>query len=173
MSGSPLDRKLAEELTGDLTASGGMSRPVLAPFTGKPLHDLPHSTVADVEAAAVRVRVAQKAWAAAGFAHRKKVLLKAHDLLLARTERLLDAVQTETGKTRGQAFEEVAISASSTRYAALRAKPVLSPQRRRPGLPVAMSTRVIFKPKGIVGAITPWNYPFALAIMDIAPALAA
>ena len=173
MPGSPLDRATAQELTRDLTASAKKPVTVIAPFTGTPLHDLPQSTLADVEAAAAAARLAQQAWWAAGFAHRKKVLLRAHDLLLERREQLLDAVQTETGKTRGQAFEEVFISASSTRYAALSAKKVLSPKRRRGGIPTVTRALVHYEPKGLVGSITPWNYPLALAIMDIAPALAA
>jgi succinate-semialdehyde dehydrogenase/glutarate-semialdehyde dehydrogenase len=172
MPGSPIDRATASELTRDLTASGKKPVTVIAPFTGEALHELPQSTVQDVAAAAAAARRAQRAWWEVGFAHRRKVLLRAHDLLIERRERLLDAVQTETGKTRGQAFEEVFISASATRYAALSAKRVLSPERRRGGIPTITRTRVRYEPKGLVGAITPWNYPLALAIMDIAPALA-
>lgn len=173
MSGSPVDRATAQQLTRALTATSKKTVAVRAPFTGEPFHDLPQSTVADVEAAADAARVAQRDWWAAGFAHRRKVLLRAHDLLLERRERLLDAVQTETGKTRGQAFEEVFQAASATRYAALVARRTLRSQRRRAGIPVVMRTQVRFEPKGVIGVITPWNYPLSLAIMDIAPALAA
>lgn len=173
MSGSPLDRAAAQELTRDLTATAKTTAAIVAPFTGEVLHDLPQSSVADVEAAAEAARAAQRDWWASGFAHRRSVLLRAHDLLLERRERLLDAVQTETGKTRGQAFEEVFQAASATRYAALAARRTLSPKRRRAGIPVVMSTGVRYEPKGLVGVITPWNYPLSLAIMDIAPALAA
>ena len=173
MSGSPLDRAAAEALTRDLLATSPSPVPVIAPFTGEPFHDLPQSTVGDVEEAAAQVREAQRAWRDAGFGHRRRVLLRAHDLLLERRELLLDAVQTETGKTRGQAFEEVFQAVSATRYAALAAKRTLSPVRRRAGIAVVMRTRVEYEPKGVVGVITPWNYPLSLAIMDIAPALAA
>jgi succinate-semialdehyde dehydrogenase / glutarate-semialdehyde dehydrogenase len=172
MSGSPFDRAAAQELTRDLTATSKKTSAVVAPFTGEVLHDLPQSTVADVEAAASAARGAQRAWWQAGFAHRRSVLLRAHDLLLENRERLLDAVQTETGKTRGQAFEELFQAASATRYAALAARRTLSPKRRRGGIPIVMSTGVRYEPKGLIGVITPWNYPLSLAIMDIAPALA-
>jgi len=164
---------VASSLIGGLTATSGETLEVIAPFTGETLHALPLSTAQDVADAAAAARVAQRSWWAAGFAHRRVVLLRAHDLLLERRELLLDAVQTETGKTRGQAFEEVFNSAGATRYNALAAHRVLRGGRRRAGIPVVMQTRVGFMPKGIVGVITPWNYPLSLAIMDIAPALAA
>jgi len=161
------------DLVRDLTATSGDTAAVIAPFTGELLHDLPLSSVEDVADATAAARVAQAAWWAAGDAHRRRVLLKAHDLLLDRREELLDAVQTETGKTRGQAFEEVFNAAAATRYNALSARRVLRGGRRRGGIPFVISTRVGFTPKGVVGVITPWNYPLSLALMDIAPALAA
>jgi succinate-semialdehyde dehydrogenase/glutarate-semialdehyde dehydrogenase len=172
MSGSPVDRATAQALTRDLIATAKKPIAVIAPFTGETLHELPQSTPDDVAAAATAARQAQQAWWAAGFSHRRKVLLRAHDLLLERREELLDAVQTETGKTRGQAFEEVFQAAGATRYAALSARKVLSPTRRRAGIPIVIGTQVRYEPKGIVGVITPWNYPLALAVMDVAPALA-
>jgi succinate-semialdehyde dehydrogenase / glutarate-semialdehyde dehydrogenase len=173
MSGSTIERAAAAELVRDLTATSGDTVTVIAPFTGEPLHDLPISSVQDVAEATAAARVAQAAWWSAGDAHRRRVLLKAHDLLLDRRESLLDAVQTETGKTRGQAFEEVFNAANSTRYNALSARRVLKGGRRRGGIPFVFVPRVHYTPKGVVGVITPWNYPLALAIMDIAAALAA
>lgn len=173
MSGQMIERTEAHALVEDLTATSGETVDVIAPFTGEVLHALPLSTTQDVVDAAAAVRVAQQAWWAAGFAHRRAVLLRAHDLLVERRELLLDAVQTETGKTRGQAFEEVFNAASSVRYNALAARGVLTPQRRRGGIPLVITARVDYSPKGVIGVITPWNYPLSLAIMDIAPALAA
>jgi acyl-CoA reductase-like NAD-dependent aldehyde dehydrogenase len=173
MPGSPIDRTLAAELVRDLSATASETTPVLAPFTGQVLLELPVSTVPDVADAAARARAAQRAWWAAGFAHRRKILLRAHDLLLERRELLLDAVQTETGKTRGQGFEELFNSAAATRYAAVAAHRVLKGGRRRAGIPLVMQTRVSIDPKGVIGVITPWNYPLSLAVMDVAPALAA
>lgn len=172
MSGSPIPRALAAELAGDLVATTGDTVEVVAPFTGEPFHALPRSSADDVAAATRRAREAQRAWAEAGWAHRRRVLLRAHDLLVDRRELLLDAVQTETGKTRGQAFEEVFIAASTTRYVAVSAKRVLRPRRRRGGIPLVLRSRVQYLPKGVVGVVTPWNYPLALAVMDVAPALA-
>lgn len=160
-------------LVSDLTSTTGETVPVIAPFTGEVLHDLPTSSAQDVQDAAAAARIAQRSWREAGFAHRRAVLLKAHDLLLERREELLDTLQTESGKTRGQAFEEVFQSASVARYYAVSARSVLRTRSRRAGIPTVVRTRVGYKPKGVIGIITPWNYPIALSIMDVIPALAA
>jgi acyl-CoA reductase-like NAD-dependent aldehyde dehydrogenase len=172
MPGAPLTSPFIEELDRDLHSSRASTVPVFAPFTGKLLHELPVSSASDVEDAAARARVAQLAWQNAGWTHRRQVLLRAHDLLLDRTEALLDTVQTETGKTRGQAFEEVFMGANVARYYAVSARSVLRTRRRRGGIPLVIATRVGYRPKGLVGVITPWNYPLSLAMMDVIPALA-
>lgn len=172
MTGSVLDRTLVAELTRDLSVTGAATTRVIAPFTGDVLHELPKGKADDVIDAAAAARVAQRAWNEAGFAHRRAVLLTAHDLLLERREMLLDVLQSETGKTRGHAFEELYSGASVARYYALTARSVLASHRRRSGVPVLVKTRLGYKPKGIVGVITPWNYPLALSLMDVIPALA-
>ncbi|TQL47359.1 succinate-semialdehyde dehydrogenase/glutarate-semialdehyde dehydrogenase [Homoserinimonas aerilata] len=173
MAGKMLSRSVADDLDRDIRSSSGEREAVLAPFTGEVLHELPLSTPEDVVAAAAHARLAQLAWWGAGFAHRRRVLLRAHDLLLERRELLLDAVQSETGKTRGQAFEEVFQAATVTRYHAVAAESILRPQRRRSGIPLVLRTTVDARPKGVIGVITPWNFPLSLAAMDVIPALAA
>src|SRR5690606_1910143 len=97
MTGSVLDRSLAAELVRDLSVAGAATATVLAPCTGEVLHEVPKGTRNDVEDAAAAARVAAIAWQRAGFAHRRRVLLKAHDLLLERREQILDALQSESG----------------------------------------------------------------------------
>lgn len=146
---------------------------VMSPLDGRELHRLPQSTARDVELAFEAARVAAPSWGRAGFAARRAVLLRAHDLLLDRSEELIAIVRAETGKTHGQALEEVVIAASSTRYNALSARTVLRGRHRRAGLPTITRTMVRYQPKGVVGVITPWNYPLALAALDVVAALAA
>lgn len=161
-------------LADDVVASGSETVSVPTPSTGETLHELPRSSAEDVRDAVARARLAQLAWARAGFAERRRVLLRAHDLLLDRRDLLYDLVQLESGKTRGQALEEVFQAASVTRYNALTARRVLhGRRRRRGGTPLVMTTRVRYRPKGVAGVITPWNYALSLAAMDVVPALAA
>jgi succinate-semialdehyde dehydrogenase/glutarate-semialdehyde dehydrogenase len=168
-----LDQPVIIGLDRDIHSTTGRTHTVIAPFTGRPLHELPVSSETDVMDAYASARLAQIGWARAGFAHRRAVLLRAHDLVLARREALLDTLQTETGKTRGQAFEEVFQAAGATRYNALAARRVLRAERRHSGLPTLVTTRVRYRPKGVAGVITPWNFPLSLAAMDVVAALAA
>ncbi|WP_448005262.1 succinic semialdehyde dehydrogenase [Agromyces bauzanensis] len=165
--------ELFASLADDVVASGSETIAMRSPLDGEGIHDLPRSSADDVRDAVARARLAQLAWARAGFAERRRVLLRAHDLLLDRRELLFDLIQLESGKTRGQALEEVFQSASVTRYNALSARRVLRGRRRRSGVPLAMTTRVRYRPKGVVGVITPWNFALSLAAMDVVPALAA
>src|SRR5689334_18396592 len=102
-----VDAARVAELVAELSATTGTTQPVVTPTTGEVLHELPISDADDVHEAIARARLAQLAWARSGFAHRRDVLLRAASRILDRREELLDLVQVESGKTRGQAFEEV------------------------------------------------------------------
>ncbi|MEU2930560.1 succinic semialdehyde dehydrogenase [Streptomyces sp. NPDC007251] len=144
-----------------------------APYTGAPLADLPVSTPADVERAFTRARITQKAWAATSLSQRKKILLRFHDLVMARQDEALDLMQAENGKTRRDAFLEVVDIAITSRYYARNAAKYLEPKRRRGAIPVLTHTTELRHPKGVVTVISPWNYPLSMAASDAIAALMA
>jgi acyl-CoA reductase-like NAD-dependent aldehyde dehydrogenase len=87
---------------------------------------------------------------------------------------IVETVALETGKPRAEALEADVLPAVLTLLYLERVAPrTLRPQAR--GWPVGsmlgLSTRVQWRPFGVVGAITPWNYPFGLAMVGILPAL--
>ncbi len=147
--------------------------PVLAPFTGAVLGEIPRMTADDVVSAATRARAAQPAWDATPLAERARIFLRYHDLVLRHQAELLDLIQLETGKARRHAFEEVADTAIVARHYAVHAARYLRPERRRGAVPLLTSTRVHHHPLGVVGIIAPWNYPLSLAATDAIPALLA
>ena len=105
------------------------------PFTGGTLGSVPRCTPEDVGAALARARAAQAAWARTSFAERSRVLLRFHDLVLARQDEMLDLLQLESGKARRHAFEEVLDVAIVARYYANTAEKHLQdapPARRAP-----------------------------------------
>jgi succinate-semialdehyde dehydrogenase/glutarate-semialdehyde dehydrogenase len=155
------------------TASTDTDRDVIAPFTGESFAAAPESTPDDVDRAVSDARDAQPRWAARGFDARTTVLERFHDLVLDRREELLDVMQLETGKSRGDAYEEVMDVAVTARYYATRVADQLASERRRGALPGLSTARVHHDPVGVVGVIAPWNYPLTLAIGDAIPALLA
>ncbi|MEV7949450.1 succinic semialdehyde dehydrogenase [Streptomyces rubiginosohelvolus] len=144
-----------------------------APYTGLPLADFPVSTPEEVEAAFARARAAQKAWAATPLSERKRILLRYHDLVLARRDEALDLMQAENGKTRRDAFLEVVDIGIVSRYYARNAAKHLSPKRRRGAIPLLTHTTELRHPKGVVTVISPWNYLLSMAASDTIAALMA
>jgi len=143
------------------------------PFTGGPLGVVPSCTPEDVQAAIERAREAQRLWAQTGFAERRRILLRFHDLVLARQDEILDLIQLESGKARRHAFEEILDVAIVARYYANTAEKHLKTRRRRGALPIVTAAWESHHPLGVVAVIAPWNYPLTLSISDAVPALAA
>jgi len=164
---------LAPLLARVVTTHEAGTRRVVAPATGHVLVDLPLSGPDDVTRAVDRARDAQAAWAATDVRERAAVLLRLHDLVLDRQSEVLDLVQHESGKSRGSAFEEVADVAQVSRHYGRRAGAYLAPRTVRGMLPVLTRTTVARIPVGVVGVISPWNYPLTLALADVLPALVA
>lgn len=143
------------------------------PFTGDVLAEIPESSPADVATAFVRARAAQRDWAKRPVRERAAVLLRFHDLVLKHQGELLDLVQAETGKTRAHAFEEVLASAIEARHYGRAAAGYLKPRRRGGVFPVLTQVLELRQPKGVIGQISPWNYPLALFTGDAVPAFVA
>jgi succinate-semialdehyde dehydrogenase / glutarate-semialdehyde dehydrogenase len=149
------------------------TQPSHAPFDGSLVGEVPTCTAEDVELAVDRARAAQRAWSATPIAERAAIFLRYHDLVLDRRDELLDLAQRETGKARISAFEEVADVAMTARYYARTAARHLRARRRQGALPVLTRTTEHHRPKGVIGIISPWNYPLTLAVSDAVPALLA
>ncbi len=165
-----LARRLAKRVVAAPRAPHHTSR---TPLSGAPLAPLPQSTRADVAVAVDAARAAQRAWARTPMELRERIFLRYHDLVLERQVELLDSIQLESGKTRRQAFEEVADVALVARHYARSAAAYLHPRRRAGLFPVLTQSVEHHHPRGVVGIVAPWNYPLTLAITDAIPALLA
>ncbi|MFJ4711132.1 succinic semialdehyde dehydrogenase [Streptomyces sp. NPDC088785] len=163
--------ELIAQLTRDVVGSGRTANHT--PFTGEKLADLPESTPDDVALAFERARAAQAVWARTPVRRRAAVLLRFHDLVLARQAEVLDLIQLETGKARLHAHEEVQAVAVAARHYGRRAPAYLKPKRHTGAVPTLTKVTELRQPRGVVGQIAPWNYPLELSVGDALPAFAA
>jgi len=143
------------------------------PNTGELIYELPQLSAEQVKQAVDNARAAQVSWAKTSIHQRKAILLRLHDLILEHQNDLMDILQLETGKARAHAFEEIAGGTGSARYFAKIAAKALKPKHTTAGVPFLTKTWVNHVPVGVVGVITPWNYPLALCLLDVLPALIA
>jgi len=169
-----VDTVLLKELASRVEAAHADSGvEVFNAMTGRPLGDVPRCTSADVTAAAERARAIQPAWAARPIRERTEVLLSFHDLVLEHQDEVLDLIQLENGKARRHAFEEVLDVCLTARYYANTAADYLRAKRRQGVQLMLTQVAELHHPKGLVGIISPWNYPLTLGISDALPAIVA
>ena len=168
-----LEPEYVEALTRRILATSGETKEVRTPISGAPLAHIPQSTEEDVVEAFARARRAQEAWARTSLEHRSAIMLRLHDLVLERQEEILDLIVWESGKARKHAFDEPLHIALTARYYARTAQQHLGTQRRLGVVPGLTRVEVNHVPKGVVGIISPWNYPFTMALCDGLPALMA
>ena len=154
-------------------APGRETKTITSPLTGEVFGEIPLGTADDVEAAVAEARRVQRRWAQTPVRERAAVLLRYHDLVLEHQDELLDLIQAENGKARVWAFEEIMDQAMTARYYARLAPRALKPTSRLTAMPGLLRAKEHRVPKGIVGVISPWNYPLVLAVSDALAALVA
>lgn len=155
------------------TAGDRQGRPIVAPFTDTELVTVPDATPVDVMNAVDRARVAQQDWARRPLASRMAILSRFHDLVIDHDDIALDIIQLEAGKARIPSAEEVYDTVATTHYYLKTAPGLLRRRRRAVSFPGFTTTYEYQHPVGVVGGISPWNFPFTLAISDVIPALLA
>lgn len=144
------------------------------PVTGELIGRLPNSSPAEVAAAADRARRAQSLWAAVPVKERCRMIDRFANLLHGpRREDLIKVIRQENGKVYSGAFAETAVIVSTCDYYTKNAEKWLRPERRVPFVRGIYRGHVHRKPLGVVGNISPWNYPLVLSLMDMIPALLA
>ena len=101
------------------------------------------------------------------------IIERYRELVAKNRDFLMDVAQAETGKARWAAQEELVDVMLNARFYAREATKLLTPKRVQGLLPALVKTVVNHHPKGVIGVISPWNYPMTLSISDSIPALLA
>ena len=118
-------------------------------------------------------RKAQREWARVPVGHRMAIARRFSRLVYQHQSEILDTIQLETHKNRLSAFEESVDAAQLAHFYGRRGARFLRAGRRRGAIPFLTKAIEHFRPIGVVGVITPWNYPFTLPASDVIPALIA
>jgi succinate-semialdehyde dehydrogenase/glutarate-semialdehyde dehydrogenase len=144
----------------------------LNPLTGQEIADVPIMGHEDVGNLVASARAAQGEWARRTLAQRGRALQGLRRVVADRADEIAGIVRVETGKVLGEGLSEVVIALDTLDYLARRAPSYLLGRRAGVGWLYQRSARVAYDPWGVIGAITPWNYPFAIGMGVVSTALA-
>ncbi|KAL1530728.1 hypothetical protein AB1Y20_001627 [Prymnesium parvum] len=132
------------------------------PSTGAFLGAVACESSASVEARVQRARAAQKQWAATTFGTRRQLLRIISKCVLEHAAEICRVSARDSGKTTTDAaFGEVLVTLEKLCWLCAEGESALKPERRSPGRMLFYKVaRVEWHPRGVLGAIVPWNYPF-------------
>jgi betaine-aldehyde dehydrogenase len=160
-------------IDGQLVPSAtGATYTVLSPTNGMPFMEAPLSGEEDVDRAYAAAARAVVRWSATTPSERQAVLLKIADAVEARAEELVDLEARNTGKPKATIrSEEIPPMVDQIRFFAGAARVL---EGKSAGEYMADHTSFVRRePIGVVGQVTPWNYPMMMAVWKFAPAIAA
>ena len=149
----------------------GRTEDVVNPATGEVIAHAPLSTAEDVDRAVKAARKAFETWSVTTPGERQTLLLKLADAFEERAEEITDLETKDAGKPRQAMFEEeIPPMVDQLRFFAGAARTM---EGRAAGEYMEGYTSMIRRePVGVVGQVTPWNYPLMMAVWKIGPALA-
>ena len=177
MTTSPLSELLADPsliatqayLAGDWVDGAGGQFEVTNPATGEVLAMVADVTREQTAEAVEKGRLAQKEWAARTAKDRSNVMRAWFNLIMENQEDLAKIMTAEQGKPLAEARGEISYGASFIEFYAEEAKRILG--EIIPGHQPDKRIHVLKQPIGVVGSITPWNFPVMIAVWHILPAL--
>lgn len=154
-----------------ISSEGRESFDVRNPARGDVIAQVPDITVEEVSAAIDAAYEAQKSWAAKTGKERAAILRKWYELMVENADDLAIILTAEMGKPLAEAKGEILYSASFIEWFGEEAKRVYG--ETIPGHQRDKRITVLKQPVGVVGSITPWNFPSAMIGRKVGPALAA
>ncbi|MFN2576084.1 MAG: aldehyde dehydrogenase family protein [Pyrinomonadaceae bacterium] len=146
------------------------------PATGEEIGRAPLVMPEEVARAVGRARAAQPAWAAREYIERGRVIMQARKIILKELEEIAFLISMETGKPVAEAISlELTPALDLMQYFARKTANLLSPRRISVGQYWTMgrSSYEIYKPIGVIGIISPWNFPWATPLDEVVMALMA
>jgi acyl-CoA reductase-like NAD-dependent aldehyde dehydrogenase len=146
------------------------------PATGEVVARIPATPLSAIPAIFETARAAQKAWSGRPLQERCAMLRSLRDAIFECRDNIASIVTRETGKPRAEAIlAEVLLALDTADFLARQAPRWLRPERV-PHHNIALKARsgwLEFDPQGVVAIISPWNFPFAIPMTELIPAVVA
>ncbi|MGC9196160.1 MAG: aldehyde dehydrogenase family protein [Syntrophobacteraceae bacterium] len=148
------------------------------PATGEKIGEFAVNTVKEVEEAIRRAKIAQPLWNQMPLAQRIKHIRKIRDYIMDHLDEIAQTISQDAGKTRVDAMiTEVVPACMAISYYCRKARGFLKPHRLRAGNIISYSigkrSKMFRSPFGVIGIISPWNYPYAIPFSEVIMALLA
>jgi acyl-CoA reductase-like NAD-dependent aldehyde dehydrogenase len=146
------------------------------PATGEEIGRAPLVSAATVAVVVGQARAAQPRWAALSFQERGRIVLKARQFVLEEIDEIATLISRETGKPVAEAISmEIVPTLDLMQYFARRTRKMLRAQKINIGQYgwMGRSSHIVYKPLGVVGIISPWNFPWATPLDEVVMALMA
>ncbi|HSK49292.1 MAG TPA: aldehyde dehydrogenase family protein [Solirubrobacterales bacterium] len=174
-SGTVEGKSTATASNGGGTDGAAEQIEVLNPATGERVGAIAVTSSENVASTVARVRANQPEWEAMGIEGRYHWLGKLRDWMLDNIEQVSDTIQAETGKVRGDISSELFYVTELINFYGSKAAKFIGDETVRPQSPAVASKRLVvqYRPHPVVGVISPWNFPLAMALGDSIPALQA
>ncbi len=169
-----VEQHLPETQNGATVPADGI--PVENPATGEIIATVPNLGPEAIAEMAARGRAAQPEWEAYGFEGRGRVLRRAQKWVMDNTERIVETIVSETGKTYEDAtLAEIGYAGAAFGFWAKEAPVYLADEKVKSSQLLVKGKKLIlrYRPLGLIGVIGPWNYPLTNSFGDCIPALAA
>ena len=147
---------------------------VYNPATLERTGEIEVSTPSDVQAAVERARKAAEGWRALSFEERGRIMRRVRDVLLERADDLAETICRDTGKPRMEALSnEIFPACDSLTYYAKKTKRILRDEKKSLHMLKNKKLVLSYRPMGVIGIITPWNFPFILSLNPAVQAMMA
>jgi len=143
------------------------------PATGEEINKVPILNKDQVEEIVLRAKKYFPIWSKLSLKERAKYLRKLQKQIIKDMDELVDTICKETGKTEMDGIVEIFTVAEHLNYIVKKGPKYLKDEPRSVGIFVHKKAYVSYHPKGVVGVISPWNYPFILTAGPLAQALMA
>lgn len=162
-----------EEITESIQQQATTSITSYNKLTGKSLAEFQIDTPATIKETFIRARHAQSSWAAMGAKGRQPYFKALEKVIYKNRERIVRLLGKENGKSEVEAYSIILPVIQSIKFYSEISLEADKGKAVSPTFFAGAKSRIYYDPKGVVGYIIPWNFPFELGLKHLMPALAA